>query len=63
MSFPELWRRAPYFVDKILKGESPSKVPIERATKFDLVVNVRTAKSMRVVVRQSVLLRANRVIE
>lgn len=63
VSFPELWRRAAYFVEKILKGDKPATIPVERASKFELVVNAKTAKSMGLSLRQSLLVRADQVIE
>ena len=63
VSFPELWRRAPYFVDKILKGSNPATIPVEQASKFELVVNLRTARAMALPIRQSLLPRADQVIE
>jgi putative ABC transport system substrate-binding protein len=63
VSFPELWRRAPYFVDRILKGGTPATIPVEQASKFELTVNLKTAKSMGLSVQQSLLLRAGHVIE
>ncbi len=63
VSFPELWRRAPYFVDKILKGGTPATIPVEQASKFALIFNLRTAKAMGLPIQQSLLLRADQVIE
>ena len=63
VNFPELWRRAPYFVDKILKGANPAATPVEQATKFETVVNLKTAKALGLKIPQSVLIRADRVIE
>jgi putative ABC transport system substrate-binding protein len=58
-----LWRRAASFVDKILKGTSPGEIPVERATRFELVINRRTAAAIDVSISQSILLRADRSIE
>jgi putative ABC transport system substrate-binding protein len=63
VNFPELWRRAPYFVDRILKGGKPATIPVEQASKFELIFNLKTARSLGVPIQQSLLLRADQVIE
>ena len=62
-NFPDQFRRAADYVDKILRGTKPGNIPVEQPTKFDLIINLTTAKALGLAIPETFLLRTDEVIE
>ena len=62
-SFPDTWRRAATYIDKILRGAKPADLPVEQPTKFEFTINLKAAKAIGIDIPPSIFLRADHVIE